>query len=64
MAMNDWYLRSTSGIAVLAEERKTLIESWKKLIGMGVKQVYPAHGPSFPISVITDEISLMKKGAL
>lgn len=51
-AMSAWFLRAKPGLAVLAEDRQMLVESWKKLIRMGARHVYPAHGADFPIEVI------------
>jgi hydroxyacylglutathione hydrolase len=61
MAMNAWFLRRTPGLAVLAEDRKTMLRSWKKLIGMGAKRVYPAHGKDFAIEVIQEEIARLER---
>jgi len=56
MAMHAWYLRSTPGLPVLAEDMSLVIQSWKRLIRMGAKRVYPAHGPDFSVEVIQQEI--------
>ncbi|MEP7133564.1 MAG: MBL fold metallo-hydrolase [Chloroflexota bacterium] len=56
MAMNAWFLRSTPGLPVLAADMNLVVQSWKKLIRMGAKRVYPAHGLDFPIEVIQKEI--------
>ncbi len=37
------------------EARETLIQSWHKLTALGVKTVYPAHGPVRPLPVWVDE---------
>lgn len=52
LAMNDWYLRLSPGLPVLADDIGLVIESWKRLIPLGVKHVYPGHGKPFPVSVI------------
>ena len=52
MAMNAWFLRSTPGLPVLAEDMNLVVASWKKLMYLGAKRVYPAHGKDFPIEVI------------
>ena len=57
LAMNDWYLRLTPGLPVLADDLGLVIESWKRLIPMGVKTVYPAHGKPFPVEIIQQQIS-------
>jgi len=56
LAMNAWFLRRTPGLAVLAEDRRGMVQSWKKLIRMGAQWVYPAHGRDFPIEAIQQEI--------
>ena len=58
MAMNAWFLRSTPGLPVLAEDMSLVIQSWKRLIRMGARHVYPAHGTDFPIAVIRREIDI------
>ena len=56
MAMNAWFLRLTPGLPVLADDFNQVIASWRKIIGQ-VKQVYPAHGPDFPIAVMHQELA-------
>ncbi len=57
MANNDWYLRLTPGLAVLADDIDLMVKSWKKILPLGIKRVYPAHGPDFPVEVMEQEIS-------
>jgi hydroxyacylglutathione hydrolase len=57
MAMNDWYLRLTPGLPVLADDINMVVESWKKILPMGIKRVYPAHGMDFPVEVMKQEIA-------
>jgi len=57
MAMNDWYLRLTPGLPVLADDINMVVESWKKILPMGIKRVYPAHGMDFSIDVMQKEIA-------
>ena len=56
MAMNAWFLRTTPGLPVLAEDIDMVVRSWKSVLPLGIKQVYPAHGMDFPIDVIREEI--------
>ena len=56
MAMNAWYLRLTPGLPVLADDIRMVVESWKKILPLGIKQVYPAHGMDFPVDVMHREI--------
>ena len=55
MAMNAWFLRLTPGLPILADNMNLLIQSWKKILKMGVKKIYPAHGMDFPVGVIEKE---------
>ena len=56
MAMNAWYLRLTPGLPVLADDIRMVVGSWKKILPLGIKQVYPAHGMDFPVEVMHREI--------
>ena len=56
MAMQAWFLRWSPGLPVLAEDMNLVVQSWKKLIRMGAKRVYPAHGSDFSVEVIQKEI--------
>lgn len=60
MAMNDWYLRLTPGLPVLADDIRMVVDSWKKILPMGIKRVYPAHGLDFPVEVMQKEIENFK----
>jgi glyoxylase-like metal-dependent hydrolase (beta-lactamase superfamily II) len=60
MAMNDWYLRLTPGLPILADDINMVVESWRKILPMGVKQVHPAHGRDFPVDVMHKEIASFK----
>lgn len=60
MAMNSWFLRLTPGLPVLADDIKLVVESWKKILPMGIKQVYPAHGMDFSVDVMQKEIANFK----
>lgn len=56
MAMNAWFLRLTPGLPVLADDIRMVVESWKKILPLGIRQVYPAHGMDFPVEVMRREI--------
>jgi hydroxyacylglutathione hydrolase len=60
MAMNDWYLRLTPGLPVLADDINMVVQSWKNILPMGIKRVHPAHGMAFPVEVIQKEIANFK----
>ncbi len=57
LAMNKFPLRLTPGLPIFAEDWPKLIESWQKLLDLGVKIVYPAHGDSFSADIIENELS-------
>jgi hydroxyacylglutathione hydrolase len=61
MAMQAWFLRWKPGLPVLAEDMNQVVQSWKHLIQLGAKRVYPAHGLDFPIEVIQEEILAWEK---
>ncbi len=56
MAMNDWYLRLTPGLPILAEDIGMVVESWKKILPTRIQRVYPAHGADFPVEIMQKEI--------
>jgi glyoxylase-like metal-dependent hydrolase (beta-lactamase superfamily II) len=60
MAMNDWFLRLTPGLPILADDIQLVVESWKKILPMGIKRVYPAHGMDFPVEVMYKELENFK----
>lgn len=60
MAMNDWYLRHTPGLPILADDIGMVVESWKKILPLGIKRVYPAHGMDFDVDVMKKEIANFK----
>ncbi|MBK9208788.1 MAG: hypothetical protein IPL71_11030 [Anaerolineales bacterium] len=60
MAMNAWFLRLTPGLPVLADDIKMVVKSWKKILPMGIKRIYPAHGMDFPVEVMQKEIERFK----
>jgi hydroxyacylglutathione hydrolase len=61
MAMNDWFLRLTPGLPILADDIQLVVESWKKILPMGIKRVHPAHGKDFPVEVMHREIENFKR---
>jgi hydroxyacylglutathione hydrolase len=60
MAMNAWYLRLTPGLPVLADNINQVVQSWQKILPMGIKRVYPAHGMDFPVEVMQQEVANFK----
>ena len=56
MAMNDWYLRLTPGLPILADDINQVVESWRKILPLGIKRIHPAHGMDFAVDIIQKEI--------
>jgi glyoxylase-like metal-dependent hydrolase (beta-lactamase superfamily II) len=56
MAMNDWYLRLTPGLPILADDINLVVENWKKILPLGIKRIHPAHGGDFDVDVMKNEI--------
>jgi glyoxylase-like metal-dependent hydrolase (beta-lactamase superfamily II) len=57
LAMNKLPLRRTPGLPIFAEDKATVITSWRLLLAEGVRTIYPAHGPSFPAEVMRRAIA-------
>jgi glyoxylase-like metal-dependent hydrolase (beta-lactamase superfamily II) len=57
LAMNKFPLRLRPGLPIFAEDWPKLIKSWQKLLDLGVKFVYPAHGDPFSADIIENELS-------
>jgi glyoxylase-like metal-dependent hydrolase (beta-lactamase superfamily II) len=52
LAMNRFPLTLAPGLPILGDDMSAVVSSWHKLLGMGVKTIFPAHGASFPVNVI------------
>jgi hydroxyacylglutathione hydrolase len=52
LAMNMFPLRLTPGLPIFAEDTDALLNSWRKLLDMGVRTVLPSHGKPFPAGVM------------
>ena len=52
MAMSAFPMRIGPGLPIFAEDLSRLRESWKRVLGMGIKTVYPSHGKPFPADVM------------
>jgi len=45
-------MRIKSGLAIFGDDTQILKASWQKLLGLGMKTVYPAHGRPFPAEIL------------
>ena len=57
LAMNRPPLRFSPGLPIFADQPSDVIKSWKTLLALGAKMVYPAHGKPFPSSIIARKIN-------
>lgn len=58
MAHNGFPFRLMPGLPIYAQDIVRLKESWRKLIKMGAKIVFPGHGKPFSIEVIRRELAI------
>jgi len=56
MAMNSLPLTIVPNLPIFAEDMVAVKNSWRKLIDMGVKKIYPAHGKSFPVEKLLKKV--------
>lgn len=57
LAMNKFLMRPNPGLPVFGDDMQVVKESWRRVLDMGAKTVYPAHGKSFPTEVIHGAIA-------
>ena len=56
-AMNGWPMRKGPGLPVLAEDIPQLKASWRRLLNLGARTVYPGHGRPFPAAAMEKELT-------
>ena len=56
LAMNMFPLTVRPGLPIFAVNEKALKRSWNRLLGMGVRTIWPAHGKPFPAEVMKRRI--------
>jgi len=52
LAMNGFPLRLGPGLPIFADDIQKVKESWKLLLDMGAKMIYPAHGNPFSAEIM------------
>jgi glyoxylase-like metal-dependent hydrolase (beta-lactamase superfamily II) len=52
LAMNRFPLRITPGLPIFAADESMVKDSWRKLLSLGARMIYPAHGKPFPAEVM------------
>ena len=55
--MNKLPLRFTPGLPIFADDVSLVKESWIRLLNLGARTIYPAHGKPFPAEVIKKALS-------
>ena len=56
MAQNGFPFTSKPTFPIYAFDIEQLKKSWKKLLQIGVKTIYPGHGDPFPVELITESL--------
>ena len=57
LAMNMFPIRISPGLPIFGDDMEVVKDSWRKLLDMGVKTIYPAHGKPFPVEVMEKAIA-------
>jgi glyoxylase-like metal-dependent hydrolase (beta-lactamase superfamily II) len=57
LAKNRIPIRLSPGLPIYGDDIQVVKESWRKLLDMGIKTVYPAHGKPFPAEVMRKAVA-------
>lgn len=57
LAMNMAPMRFSPGLPIFGDDIQIVKNSWRKLLEMGVKTVYPAHGNPFPAEILSKPLA-------
>ncbi len=58
MAINKFPMTFKPNLPIFGIDMSVLINSWKKLINIGVNNIYPAHGKSFSVEKIMRKLDM------
>ncbi|MBC8336768.1 MAG: MBL fold metallo-hydrolase [Anaerolineales bacterium] len=58
LAMNKFPMRLTPGLPIFGDDIQVVKESWRRVLEMGAKTVFPAHGKSFPVDVMREAVMI------
>jgi glyoxylase-like metal-dependent hydrolase (beta-lactamase superfamily II) len=50
------YMRLKPGVPIFAEDESLIKPSWKKLLDLGAKVIYPGHGKPFPAQALRQQL--------
>ena len=56
LAMSAKFMRLTPGIPIFADDVSLIKPSWKKLLDLGAKTIYPAHGKPFSAEIFRKQL--------
>ena len=57
LGMNMFPMRLTPGLPIFGDDMQVVNRSWRKLLSMGARMVYPAHGKPFPAEIMEKAIA-------
>jgi hydroxyacylglutathione hydrolase len=57
LAMNMFPMRLTPGLPIFGYDKNALVESWKKVLSLGVHTIFPGHGKPFSAEAMRKVIS-------
>ena len=57
LAMNMFPMRLNPGLPIFADNVQIVKNSWRTLMDMGTKIVYPAHGKPFPVEILRKDLT-------
>ena len=57
LAMNMFPMRLKPGLPIFGDDVQVVKNSWRKLLDMGAKTVYPAHGKPFPVETLYEAVA-------
>lgn len=55
--MNMFPMRLSPGLPIFGDDIQVVKQSWRKLLDMGAKTVYPAHGKPFPAEILKKTVA-------
>jgi glyoxylase-like metal-dependent hydrolase (beta-lactamase superfamily II) len=64
LAMNRAPLTLSPGLPIFADDLEEVVRSWRQLLDLGVRKVYPAHGKPFSVDVIRRILDLISDARL
>lgn len=59
LGMNMFPMRLSPGLPIFGDDMEVVKKSWRKLIDLGAKMVYPAHGKPFSAGIMEKAIEVV-----